>query len=51
MSVRLVPALLNNAVLSLMERLGIRNVARQSHYFVTLEQAFTLLLTDRCSVF
>jgi Transposase DDE domain len=45
-------ARLNSTVLSLMDRLGVRNVARQARYFdAELEQAIQLLLTGRCSVF
>jgi len=45
-------ARLNSTVLSLMDRLGVRNVARQTRYFdAELEQAIQLLLTGRCSVF
>ena len=50
-----VPALLarlNSTVLGLMDRLGVRNVARQARYLdAHLEQAIQLLLTGRCSVF
>jgi hypothetical protein len=45
-------ARLNSAVLSLMDRLGVRNVAQQARYFdAELEQAIQLLLTGHCSVF
>lgn len=45
-------AILNSTVLSLMDRLGVRNVARQARYFdAELEQACTLILTGQCSVF
>jgi hypothetical protein len=45
-------ALLNSAVLSLMDRLGVRNVARQARYFdAQLEQACSLILTGQCSIF
>jgi predicted transposase YbfD/YdcC len=45
-------ARLNSAVLSLMDRLGVRNVARQTRYFdAALEQAIQLLLTGHCAVF
>ena len=45
-------ARLNSAVLSLMDRLGVRNVARQARYFdAVLEQAIQLLLIGHCSVF
>ena len=45
-------ARLNSTVLSLMDRLGVRNVARQARYFdAEVEQAIQLLLTGQCSVF
>ncbi len=45
-------AILNSTVLSLMDRLGVRNVARQARYFdAQLEQACSLILTGQCSVF
>ena len=45
-------AQLNSAVLSLMDRAGVRNVARQMRYFdAHLEQALDLVLTGRCSVY
>ena len=45
-------ARLNSTVLGLMDRLGVRNVARQARYLdAHLEQAIQLLLTGRCSVF
>jgi predicted transposase YbfD/YdcC len=45
-------AQLNSTALSLMDRLGVRNVARQARYFdANLEQAVLLLLTGYCSVF
>ncbi|MBV9019956.1 MAG: ISAs1 family transposase [Ktedonobacteraceae bacterium] len=45
-------ARLNSAALSLMDRLGVRNVARQARFFdAHFEQAIQLLLTGRCSVF
>ena len=45
-------ARLNSAILSLMDGLGVRNVARQLRYFdAHLEQAIDLLLTGHCSVF
>jgi predicted transposase YbfD/YdcC len=45
-------ARLNCTVLSLMDRLGVRNVARQARYFdAEVEQAIQLLLTGQCSVF
>lgn len=45
-------ARLNSTVLSLMDRLGVRNIARQTRYFdAHFEQAIQLLLTGRCSVF
>lgn len=45
-------ARLNSTVLSLMDRLGVRNVARQARYFdQDVEQAIQLLLTGQGSVF
>jgi hypothetical protein len=45
-------AQLNSTVLGLMDRAGVRNVARQMRYFdAHVEQALALLLTGRCSVF
>lgn len=45
-------ARLNSTVLSLMDRLGVRNVARQARYFdAHSEQAIHLLLTGQCFVF
>jgi predicted transposase YbfD/YdcC len=45
-------ARLNSTVLSLMDRLGVRNVARQIRYFdAAIEQAIQLLLTGQCFVF
>ena len=45
-------ARLNSSVLSLMDTLGVRNVARQARYFdAHPEQAIHLLLTGCCSVF
>ncbi len=45
-------AQLNCAVLSLMDRLGVRNVARQSRYLEAHpEHAIQLLLTGRCPIF
>src|SRR5436305_4980413 len=50
-----VPALLaqlNSTVLSLMDRAGVGNVARQMRYFdAHLEQALNLVLTGSCSVY
>ena len=44
-------AQLNSTVLSLMDRAGVRNVARQMRYFdAHLEQALNLVLTGCCSV-
>jgi hypothetical protein len=44
-------ARLNSAVLSLTDRLGIRNVARQIRYFdAHVDQAIQLLLTGQYSV-
>ena len=45
-------AQLNSAVLSLMDRVGVGNVARQMRYFdAHPEQALALLLTGSCSVY
>lgn len=45
-------AQLNNTVLSLMNRAGVRNVARQMRYFAAFfENALDLLLTGRCSIY
>ena len=45
-------AQLNSTVLSLMDRAGIRNVARQMRFFdAHPEQALNLLLTGSCSVY
>ena len=45
-------AQLNSTVLSLMDRVGVHNVARQMRYFdAHLEQALALVLTGRCSVY
>ena len=45
-------ARLNSTVLSLMDRLGVRNVAQQARYLdAHLEQAIQLLLTGRCPVY
>ena len=45
-------AQLNSTVLSLMDRVGVRNVARQMRYFdAHLEQALDLLLTGQCLVY
>jgi hypothetical protein len=45
-------ARLNSTVLSLLDRLSVRNVARQARYFdADIEQAIQLLLTGQCSVF
>ena len=45
-------ARLNSAVLSLMDRLGVRNVAKQARYFdADIEQAIRLILTGQSSVF
>ena len=44
-------ARLNSAVLSLMDRLSVRNVARRARYFnAEFEQAIQLILTGQCSV-
>jgi hypothetical protein len=40
-----------STVLSLMDRLGVRNVARQARYFnAEFEQAIQLILTGQCSI-
>ena len=45
-------AQLNSTVLSLMDRAGVRNVARQMRFFdAHPEQALNLLLTGSCSVY
>ncbi|WP_220197675.1 hypothetical protein [Ktedonospora formicarum] len=45
-------AQLNSTVLMLMDRAGVRNVARQMCYFgAHLDQALALLLTGCCSVY
>lgn len=45
-------AQLNSAVLSLMDRIGVRNVARQMRYFdAEYNQALDLVLTGQCSVY
>jgi predicted transposase YbfD/YdcC len=45
-------ARLNSALLSLMDRLGVRNVARQARFFdAHIDQAVQALLTGSCSVF
>lgn len=45
-------AQLNSTVLSLMDRAGVHNVARQMRYFdAHVEQALALLLTGSCSVY
>ncbi len=45
-------AQLNSTVLCLLDRLGVRNVARQMRYFdAHLDQALALLLTGYCSVY
>jgi hypothetical protein len=39
-------------VLSLMDRVGVRNVARQMRYFdASLDNALDLVLTGNCSVY
>jgi hypothetical protein len=44
-------ARLNSTVLSLMDRLGVGNVARQARYFdAEIEQAIQLILTGQCCV-
>jgi predicted transposase YbfD/YdcC len=45
-------AQLNSTVLSLMDRIGVRNVPRQMRYFGSeYEQAVDLILTGQCSVY
>jgi hypothetical protein len=45
-------AQLNSAVLSLMDRVGVRNVARQMRYFdAHPDQALALVLSGSCSVY
>lgn len=45
-------AQLNSTVLSLMDRIGVHNVARQMRFFDAFsQQALDLLLTGRCSVY
>jgi hypothetical protein len=45
-------ACLNSAILSCMDRLGIRNVARQTRFFdAHADQAVQALLSGHCSVF
>lgn len=45
-------ACLNSAILSLMDRLGIHNVARQARFFdARVDQALQALLTGQCSVY
>ncbi len=45
-------ARLNSTVLSLMDRLGVRNVARQIRYFdAHVEQAIHLLRSGQCPIF
>lgn len=45
-------ACLNSAILSLLDRLGIRNVPRQARFFdAHLDQALQALLTGTCSVY
>lgn len=45
-------AQINSAVLSLMDRLGVRNVPQQMRYFdAEIDQALDLLLIGRCSVY
>ena len=45
-------ARLNSTVLSLMDRIGVRNVARQMRYFnAHVDQALDLILTGQCSVY
>lgn len=45
-------AQLNSTILSLLDRVGVRNVARQMRYFdAHVEQALALVLTGHCSVY
>jgi predicted transposase YbfD/YdcC len=45
-------AQLNSTVLSLLDRLGVRNAARQMRYFdAHVDQALALLLTGSCSIY
>lgn len=45
-------AQLNSTVFCLMDRLGVRNVARQMRFFdAHPEQALALVLTGQCSVY
>ena len=45
-------ACLNSALLSLMDRLGIHNVARQARFFdARVDQAVQALLTGHCTVY
>ena len=45
-------AQVNSTVLSLMDRIGVRNVARQMRYFdAHVEQALDLVLTGRCFIY
>ena len=45
-------AQMNSTVLSLMDRIGVRNVARQMRYFdAHVEQALDLVLTGRCFIY
>lgn len=45
-------AQLNSAVLSLMDRMGVRNVPRQMRYFdAEYDQALDLVLTSQCSIY
>jgi hypothetical protein len=42
----------NSTVLSLMDRAGVRNVARKMRFFdASLDDALALLLTGHCSVY
>lgn len=45
-------AQLNSTILSLLDRVGVRNVARQMRYFdAPVDQALALVLTGQCSVY
>ena len=45
-------AQLNSTILSLLDRVGVRNVARQMRYFdAHLDQALALVLTGSCPVY
>lgn len=45
-------AQLNSTILSLLDRVGVRNVARQMRYFdAPVDQALALDLTGQCSMY